>query len=112
MVVDKTTVASFGVAPSYALDIRDDAGRGESVALGGPGDAALWNAVDFGKRVIVQRYDGRAVTIDDGSTAVATRANPLYLARTNQVSLSVCGALTALEVVGLALVLAVRRRSV
>jgi hypothetical protein len=110
MVVDKSYEGGLG-SGSYALGLRDDAGVDRTAVLGGPGDAALFNRVNSGLRVIVQLYGNRAMLIGDGNGQIQTRDNPQDIARRNALSVALFGALTVLELIAIAALVAGRRRA-
>jgi hypothetical protein len=110
IVVDKSYTGGLG-SESYALGLRDDAGVGRSAVLGGPGDAAFFNRVNSGMRVILQLNGDRAMLIGDGAGQIQTRDNPDDIARRNALSVTLFGSLTGLEFIAIAALLVGRRRA-
>ncbi len=111
MIVDKGYTGGFGSATSYALGLRDDAGIDRSVTLAGPSDADFWNRAAPGQRVLVLLFANRAMLLDDGVADIATRDNPSYAAKSNEETAAICGAVTLLEVLGLAALFFARKRT-
>jgi hypothetical protein len=110
MVVDKAYTGGPG-AGSYTLGLRDDAGVDRTVVLAGSGDAAVFDRVNSGLRVVVQLEGGRAMLVGDGVGQIQTRDNPDVIARRNVLSVILFGTLTVLELIAIAALLAGRRRT-
>lgn len=111
MVTEKDTVSAGPAGITrYAFGLRSDDGAEYIATLAGDRAVELFNATQSGDRVVVQTLRGRVALVGDGSRTVATDANPDTPARNNAVALWTTGVLCALEVLALAIFIAVRRR--
>jgi hypothetical protein len=112
MVTEKDTVSTGPVGITrYILGLRTDGGAGSVATLAGGRAAELWNATQAGGRVSVQTAGGRVALVVDGSRSFPTDSNAESVAHYNALSLWITVVLSTLELLTLAIVIALRRRT-